>query len=152
MLLHPGRRRRRLGGRVAQALGWLKLAVAGQPRPDSWPRSLLLLLLLLLHHLLPPQNVSELRRHGAVIHAHLLSLGAHPPHGRRELLLWRLLLWQAGPLDARLHGIQVRHGGAGVDPLLAWHGGGLQPWLALGHAGLPGEGLRIGAGVKILLL
>lgn len=143
VLWHPGRRRRRLGGRVAQALGWLKLAVAGQPRPDSRPRSLLLL----LHHLLPPQKVPELRRHGAGVHAHLRSLGAHPPHGRRELLLWCLLLRQAGPLDARLHGIQVRHGGAGVDPLLARHGGGLQPWLALGHAGLPGEGLRIGGGV-----
>lgn len=77
-----------------------------------------------------------------MIHVHLLSLRAHPSHGGLELLLW-LLLGQASPLDASLHGVHVLHGWIGVDPLLTWHGRGLQPWLALGHARLPRKGLRI---------
>lgn len=81
-----------------------------------------------------------------MIHVHLLSLRAHPSHRRLELLLW-LLLGQAGPLDACLHGIHVLHGWTGVDPLLNGHGRGLQPWLALGHARLPREGLRIRVGI-----
>lgn len=62
------------------------------------------------------------------------------------MLRW-LLLWQASPLHARLHGVQVLHGRTGVDPWLTWHGGGLQPRLALGHARLPGERLWIRVGV-----
>lgn len=81
-----------------------------------------------------------------MIHVHLLSLGAHPSHGWLQLLLW-LLLRKAGPLDTRLHGIHVLHGWIGVDPLLTWHGRGLEPWLALGHARLPREGLWIRVGI-----
>lgn len=81
-----------------------------------------------------------------MVHVHLLGLGAQAAHGRLELLLW-LLLGQASPLDARLHGTHVLHCRTGVDPLLAWHGRGLQPGLALGHARLPGEGLWIRVGV-----
>lgn len=135
VMLHS-RWRLLLRGRVAHALGRLELVVVGQPRAHPWPRSLLLL----LHHLLSPQDVSELRGHGTVIHVHLLSLWAHPAHGWRELLLLRGLLGQASPRDTCLHGVQVLHGGAGVDPLLTWHSGGLQ-------ARLPGEGLRVGVGV-----
>lgn len=62
-------------------------------------------------------------------------------------MLLRLLLGQAGPLDARLHGVHVRHGWIRVDPLLAWHGRRLQPGLALGHARLPREGLWIRVGI-----
>lgn len=80
-----------------------------------------------------------------MVHVHLLGLRAHAAHGRLQLLL-RLLLGQAGPLHARLQGTHVLHGLTGVDPLLAWHGRGLQAWLAL-HAWLPGEGLRIRVGV-----
>lgn len=140
LLLRLWRRGRRRG--VAHPLRLLELVMVGHPGTDPGPRSLLLL----LHHLLPPQDVSELRRHGVVIHVHLLSLGAHPSHGGLERLL-RLLLGQAGPLNARLHGAHVRHGWTGVDALLARHGRWLQPRLALGHAGLPSEGLRIRAGV-----
>lgn len=125
---------------VANSLGLLELAVVGHPRANSGPCSLL------LHHLLPPQDVSELCRHGVVVHVHLLSLGTHPSHGWLHLLL-RLLRGQAGPLDTRLHGIHVLHGWIGVDPLLNRHGRGLQPWLALGHARLPREVLWIRVGV-----
>lgn len=144
VMLHP-RLRLRLGRRrrVANSLGLLELVMVGHPGPDSGSRSLLLLL---LHYLLPPQDVSELRRHGVVVHVHLLGLGAHPSHGWLELLL-RLLLGQASPLDARWHGVHVRHGCVRVYPLLAWHGRRLQPWLALGHARLPREGLRIRVGI-----
>lgn len=62
------------------------------------------------------------------------------------LLRW-LLLRQAGPLDACLHGVHVRHGRIRVDALLARHGRWLQPRLALGHARLPGEGLLVRVGV-----
>lgn len=146
VVLHP-RRRLLLGGRrrrgIADSLGLLELVVVGHPGAESGPCSLLLLL---LHHLLPPQDVSELRGHGAVVHVHLLRLGAHPAHGRLELRL-RLLLGQARPLDARLHGVHVRHGRVRMRPLLAWQGRRLQPRLALCHARLPREGLRIRAGV-----
>lgn len=81
-----------------------------------------------------------------MVHVHLLSLGAHPSHGRLELLLW-LLRGQASPLDACLQGVHVLHGGAGVDSLLTGHGRWLQPRLALGHARLPREGLRVGVGI-----
>lgn len=77
-----------------------------------------------------------------MVHIHLLGLWAQAAHGLLELLLW-LLLGQAGPLDARLHGTQVLHGWTRVDPLLARHGRGLQPRLALRHAWLPREGLWI---------
>lgn len=69
-------------------MGLLELVMVGHSRAHSGSCSLLLLL---LHHLLPSQDVSELGRHGVVIHVHLLSLGAHPAHGWLELLLWRLL-------------------------------------------------------------
>lgn len=81
-----------------------------------------------------------------MVHVHLLGLRAHAAHGRLQLLL-RLLLGQAGPLHALLQGTHVLHGLTGVDPLLARHGRGLHPRLALGHARLPGEGLRIRVGV-----
>lgn len=81
-----------------------------------------------------------------MVHVHLLSLGTHPSHGRLELLLG-LLLGQASPLDARLHWIHVLHGWIGVDPLLTWHGRWLQPWLPLGHARLPRDGLWIRVGI-----
>lgn len=73
---------------VPNSLGLLELVMVGHSRAHSGSCSLLLLL---LHHLLPSQDVSELGRHGVVIHVHLLSLGAHPAHGWLELLLWRLL-------------------------------------------------------------
>lgn len=81
-----------------------------------------------------------------MIHVHLLSLGAHCPHGWLELLLW-LLLGQASPWNASLHGIHVLHGWIGVDSLLSWHGRWLQPWLTLGHARLTRESLWIRVGV-----
>ena len=116
--------------RVAHCLGWLDLPVVAH----------------LLPPLLLPLGVSELRRHGVTIHVHPLSLGAHPSHGGLELLL-RLFLGQAGPLVARLRRLPVLHVWISVDRLLTWHGRGLQPWLALGHARLPRKGVPITVGI-----
>lgn len=137
VMLHPWLLWRR---RVANSLGLWELAMVGHPRAQAWPCSLL------LHHLLSSQDVPELRRHGAVIDVHLLSLGAHPSQGRLERLL-RLLRGQAGPLHTRLHGAHILHGRTGVHPLLTWHGRRLKPWLALRHGRLPREGLRVRAGI-----